>query len=95
MSIEGVTNAQLAAWIGCVPSTIQTWKSGSKPNRTFAWRISKLFNNRYSINQIQRADGISLVKELKKAYIKAGRPFEHISGRDFTDERRENFKTWR
>lgn len=86
VSCNKVTNAQLAAWIGVVPSTIQAWRRKDKPaelSEVYAKRIKGLI----SPENLPRTPS-KMVKLLEEAYEKAGRPCSEVTGRDFTDEDR-------
>lgn len=87
---NGVTNAQLAAWVGVVPSTIQIWRKNNKrPSSEAFKRIGEIVGIQPYILKENFRMGI-FIPSLEKSYLAAGKPMAKVSGRDFTDPNREN-----
>lgn len=86
ISCNKVTNAQLGAWVGVVPSTIQAWRKKKEPGQ-----LLEIHQKR--IKRLTQAENLpkipsEVVELLEEAYEKAGHPCSHVTGRDFTDEDR-------
>lgn len=86
-----VTNAQLGAWIGVVPSTIQAIRTGrySVMSQRLEARIAAALEvSRGDVRRLFR--NCELAAALENRYIKEGWPRQGITGRDFTDPGRTN-----
>lgn len=90
---NNVTNAQLAAWTGCVPSTIQSWRNGSVPGYDMLKRLSLRLGLSTQFTRRLAKTG-NLVSQMETRYKELGSPNENVSGRDFTDEGRPNSHTY-
>lgn len=91
-SSNTVTNAQLAAWIQVVPSTIQAWRRQKDPGlpsdimrKAVRKHLSPIFQE-----MVKTLSPSMLVRELEQAYLRAGSPKAGVTGRDFTDPGRIN-----
>jgi len=87
--VNSITNAQLAAWIGCVPSTIQFWRNGSTPIEKRLKKIAYRIGESYLTLKQEQEKG-TLIEYLEKLYSEKGLPCASVSGRDFTDPGRYN-----
>lgn len=86
ISCNKVTNAQLAAWVGVVPSTIQAWRRQKK-------QASLLEVHQKRVKRLISPENVpkvpaEVVEKLENAYQKAGCPCADVTGRDFTDDDR-------
>ena len=80
-----ITNAQLAAYCGVMPSTIQFWRKGTyKPTKITLGAVAVATGVALNSLSHHLKQG-TLIKLLETNYIKAGRPSDNVTGRDFTD----------
>ncbi len=86
-----IPNAQLAAWIGVVPSSIQTWRSGKAPTTPTINRISALLNIEPSILLMARMKN-EFIMTLTQLYCDAKEPCKEITGRSFFDEKAPGYQ---
>jgi hypothetical protein len=89
--VNVIPNAQLAAWIGCMPSTIHTWRKNKKVPFTSLLRISDKTGLRIKDLLTYRRLGTTL-EFIEAMYLDKGSPFSHISGRDFWDNTRTLYR---
>jgi len=83
-----VTNAQLAAYLGVVPSTIQFWRKNKKPiSHTYLLILSEKLGISYQEAKEAGKQG-KLMAMVEERYIKEGEPLKFVTGRDFTDPER-------
>ena len=91
-SSNTVTNAQLAAWIQVVPSTVQAWRKKKDPGlpSDIMRKAAKKYLPHISRDVAVALSPSMLVYELEQAYLRAGSPKAGVTGRDFTDPGRIN-----
>ena len=86
-----VPNAQLAAWLGCVPSTVHIWRVKKTLSTKGLTRISKKIGRLPITKVLQLHKSRELMSLIEAKYKEEGEPFKHISGRDFWDTTRKNY----
>ena len=90
-SEKRIPNAQLAIWCCCQPSTVHVWRVNKKiPSQAFL-KIAKATG--IPMREVMKAAILKReVSLLEEKYIEQGKPFKHISGRDYYDERKPFYK---